>query len=61
MSVNNELPVANLKSSLVCKKHWIPVGMCQRKCAEITALLIVLSDIYEFHCVVRLSKDKTGL
>lgn len=45
-TVNNELPVANLKSSLVCNKHWILARRCQWKCAEITALLIVLSDIH---------------
>lgn len=43
-SVNNELPVTNLKSSLVCNMHWIPARRCPRKRAEITALLIVLSD-----------------
>lgn len=46
MSVHNELPTANLKFSLVCNKHWIPAGSCQWKHAEITALLIVFSDIY---------------
>ena len=44
--VNNEMPVANLKSSLVCNKPWIPAGRCQRKRAEITAPLMVLSDTH---------------
>lgn len=44
--VNNEMPVANLKSSLVCNKPRIPAGRCQQKRAEITAPLIVLSDTH---------------
>lgn len=46
ISVHNELPVANLKSSLVCNKHRIPAERCQRKRAGITALPIVLLDTY---------------
>lgn len=44
--VHNGLPVANLEFFLVCNKHWIPAGRCQWKRAEISALLIVFSDVH---------------